>query len=113
MGGRASLRAKFDREVQIALGSARCDNGQIEIDNFAAELALRGVAIGRRHYLFSGADAGGEGAAAIYAVTGTANLNGVDPEAYLLYVLAHIADHPLNRFEEFLPSHYAGQPVPG
>ena len=80
-----------------------CDDGAIEIDNSAAERALRGVAIGRRNYLFAGADSGGERAAAIYSLIGTAKLNGVDPEAWLRHVLTHIADHPVNRVDEFLP----------
>jgi transposase len=80
-----------------------CDDGVIEIDNSAAERALRGVALGRRNYLFAGADSGGERAAAIYSLIGTAKLNGVDPEAWLRYVLTHIADHPVNRVDEFLP----------
>jgi transposase len=86
-----------------------CDDGAIEIDNSAAERALRGVAIGRRNYLFAGADSGGERAAAIYSLIGTAKLNGVDPEAWLRHVLANIADHPVNRVDEFLPWHCAGQ----
>lgn len=89
-----------------------CDDGLIEIDNSAAERALRGVAIGRRNYLFAGADTGGERAAAIYSLIGTAKLNGVDPEAWLRHVLAHIADHPVNRVDEFLPWHCAGQLAP-
>jgi len=80
-----------------------CDDGTIEIDNSAAERALRGIAIGRRNYLFAGADSGGERAAAIYSLIGTAKLNGVDPEAWLRYVLTHIADHPVNRIDELLP----------
>src|SRR5471030_184385 len=79
-----------------------CDDGAIEIDNSAAERALRGVAIGRRNYLFAGADSGGERAAAIYSLIGTAKLNGVDPEAWLRHVLTHIADHPVNRVDDFL-----------
>ena len=80
-----------------------CDDGTVEIDNSAAERALRGVAIGRRNYLFAGSDKGGERAAAMYSLIGTAKLNGVDPEAWLRYVLTHVADHPVNRIEEFLP----------
>jgi transposase len=80
-----------------------CDDGSVEIDNSAAERALRGIAIGRRNYLFAGADSGGERAAAIYSLIGTAKLNGVDPEAWLRYVLTHIADHPVNRVDELLP----------
>ena len=80
-----------------------CDGGVIEIDNSAAERALRGIAIGRRNYLFAGADSGGERAAAIYSLIGTAKLNGVDPEAWLRHVLTRIADHPVNRVDELLP----------
>lgn len=54
-----------------------CDDGTIEIDNSAAERALHGVTIGRRNYLFAGADSGGERAAAIYSLIGTAKLNSV------------------------------------
>ena len=77
-----------------------------------ASRALRGVAIGSRNYLFAGADTGGERAAAIYSLIGTAKLNGVDPEAWLRHVLAHIADHPVNHVDEFLPWYYAAQLVP-
>jgi transposase len=61
------------------------------------------VAIGRRNYLLAGANSGGERAAAIYSLVGTAKLNGVDPEAYLRYVLARIAEHAINRIDELAP----------
>ena len=54
-------------------------------------------------YLFAGSDAGGERAAAIYSLLGTAKLNGLDPELYLRHVLERIADHPVNRLQELLP----------
>ncbi|HKV23052.1 MAG TPA: IS66 family transposase [Candidatus Acidoferrum sp.] len=79
------------------------DDGRIEIDNNAAERALRAVALGRKNYLFAGSDCGGERAAAIYSLTGTAKLNDLDPEAYLREVLSRIADHPINRIDELLP----------
>ena len=79
------------------------DDGRIEIDNNAAERALRAVALGRKNYLFAGADAGGERAAAIYSLVGTAKLNGLDPESYLRQVLTQIAEHPVNRIDELLP----------
>jgi transposase len=78
-------------------------DGRIEIDNNAAERAIRGVALGRKNYLFAGSDAGGERAATIYSLIETAKLNGLDPEAYLHDVLARIADHKINRIGELLP----------
>jgi transposase len=79
------------------------DDGRVEMDNNAAERALRTVAIGRKNYLFAGSDAGGERAAAIYSLLGSAKLNGIDPEAYMTEVLRRIADHPIRRIEELLP----------
>jgi transposase len=79
------------------------DDGRIEIDNNAAERALRAVALGRKNYLFAGADSGGERAAAIYSLIGTAKLNDLDPHAYLRFVLERIAQHPINRVHELLP----------
>jgi hypothetical protein len=79
------------------------DDGRVEIDNNAAERALRAVALGRKNYLFAGADCGGERAAAIYSLIGTAKLNDIDPENYLRHVLTRIAEHPINRIEELLP----------
>jgi transposase len=79
------------------------NDGRLEIDNNAAERALRAVALGRKNYLFAGSNVGGERAAAIYSLIGSAKLNGLDPEAYLSHVLARIADHPINSIEELLP----------
>ena len=80
-----------------------CDDGLLEIDNNSAERALRVVALGRKNYLFAGSDSGGERAAVIYSLLGSAKLNGIDPEAYLMMVLRRIADHPINRIGELLP----------
>ncbi len=61
------------------------------------------MVLGRKNWLFAGSDDGGERAAAIYSLLGTAKLNELDPEGYLRYVLERIADHPINRIEELLP----------
>lgn len=79
------------------------DDGTLEIDNNAAERALRAVALGRKNYLFAGSDCGGERAAAIYSLIGSAKLNGLDPEKYLRHVLERIAEYPINRIEQLLP----------
>ena len=80
-----------------------CGDGRIEIDNNAAERALRCVSLGRKNFLFAGSDAGGERAAAIYSLLGSAKLNGHNPEAFIRAVLERIADHPINRIYELLP----------
>ncbi len=92
----------------IALTRYR-DDGRLEVDNNAAERALRAVALGRKNWLFAGSDEGGERAAAIYTLIGTAKLNGLNPEAYLRHVLAHIQDQPINKIEELLPWNLAAQ----
>jgi len=79
------------------------EDGRIEIDNNAAERALRGVALGRKNYLFLGSDAGGERAASLYSLLGTARLNDINPETYLRQVLTAIADYPVTRVAELLP----------
>jgi transposase len=89
-----------------------CDDGRIEIDNNAAERALRAVALGRKNFLFAGSDAGGDRAAAFYSLIGSAKLNGLDPEAYLRDVITRIAEHPINRVDELLPWNLALAPAP-
>jgi transposase len=104
------LSRKSETAAAISYALARwpallryCADGRLEIDNNAAERALRAVVLGRKNYLFAGSDSGGERAAAIYSLIGSAQLNGMDPEAYLREVLARIADHPIRRIAELLP----------
>src|ERR1022692_3778045 len=103
-----SRKSDTTAAIRYALGlwpalTRYCDDGRLEIDNNAAERALRVVALGRKNYLFAGSDPGGERAASIYSLIGSAKLNGLDPEAYLREVLTRIADHPVNRIADLLP----------
>jgi len=79
------------------------DDAKICLTNNAAERALRGIALGRRNWLFAGSDRGAERAAAIYTLIATAKLNDIDPQAWLEDALRRIADHPASRLAELLP----------
>jgi transposase len=83
------------------------DDGRICLSNNAAERALRGIALGRKAWLFAGSDRGGERAARMYSLIVTAKLNDVDPQAWLADVLARIAGHPASRLDELLPWNWA------
>jgi transposase len=79
------------------------DDGRVCLSNNAAERGLRGIALGRKSWLFAGSDRGGIRAAAMYSLVITAKLNDIDPQAWLADVLARIAGHPASRLEELLP----------
>src|ERR1700676_1335577 len=79
------------------------EDGRICLSNNAAERALRGIALGRKSWLFAGSDRGGQRAAAMYSIIVTAKMNDVDPQAWLADVLSRIAEHPANRIDELLP----------
>ena len=81
-------------------------DGRLEIDNNAAERALRGIAVGHKNWLFAGSDRGGQRAVTIYSLIETAKLNGVDPEAWLTDTISRIADHPARRIDDLLPWNY-------
>jgi transposase len=103
-----SQKSDTTAAVKYALGrwealTRYAEEGGLEIDNNAAERALRAVALGRKNYLFAGSDRGGERAAILYSLIGSAKLNDLDPEKYLREVLSRIAEHPINRIEDLLP----------
>jgi transposase len=111
--GRISGKTELAAAIRYAL--SRWDaltlvlrDGRACLDNNAAERAMRPMTLGRKNWLFAGADAGGERAAAIYSLTETAKLNMFDPEHYLRLVLQRIADHPVNRVHELLPWNLPG-----
>ena len=83
------------------------DDGRVAIDNNAAERALRPIGIGRKNWLFAGADTGAETLARAMTIIETAKLNGLNPQAYLADVLERINDHKINRLDELLPWNWA------
>jgi transposase len=109
-----AARSKLSRHADVAKAmdymlkrwatfSRFLSDGRVCLTNNAAERALRGVALGRKSWLFAGSDRGGERAAAMYSLIVTAKLNDADPRAWLADVLKRIADHPASRLHELLP----------
>jgi len=107
-------RAKLSRHADVAGAmdymlkrwdafTAFLRDGRICLTNNAAERALRGIALGRKSWLFAGSDRGGQRAAVLYSLIVTAKMNDIDPQAWLADVLARIADHPVQRIDELLP----------
>jgi hypothetical protein len=109
-----TTRAKLSRHADVAKAmdymlkrwesfSRFLNDGRICLSNNAAERALRGIALGRKAWLFAGSDRGGERAAAMYSLIVTARLNNVDPRAWLADILRRIGDHPASKLHELLP----------
>jgi transposase len=115
---RLQLSAKSTLAVAITYALKRwgaltryIDDGRLEIDNLIAERAIRGVAIGRRNWLFAGSKAGGDRAAAIYSIIETCKINGVEPLAYITDVMQKIAsDWPNSRIDELMPWKWSKPP---
>jgi transposase len=104
ISGKSPLAAAIRYAVtRIKRLRAYLDHGFLEIDNSAAERAMRSVALGRKNFLFMGSERGGRSAATAYTLIETAKLNRVDPQAWLSDVLGRIADHKINRIDELLP----------
>jgi transposase len=101
-GGDLAVAIRYALTRFTAL-SRYLDDGTLEIDNNIAERAIRGLAVGRKNWLFAGSDTGGQRAAAIYSLIETAKLNAINPEAWLADILPRIDDHPNKRLAELLP----------
>ncbi|MBY3544964.1 IS66 family transposase [Rhizobium laguerreae] len=102
--GKSDLATAF--RYGLSRWSSLClflDDGRVAIDNNAAERALRPIGVGRRNWLFAGADTGAETLARAMTIIETAKMNGLDPQAYLADVLDRIHDHKINRLDELLP----------
>ena len=113
-----AARGKLSRHADVAKAmdymlkrwasfTAFLGDGRICLTNNAAERALRGIALGRKAWLFAGSDQGGERAAAMYSLIITCKLNDVDPRAWLADVLARIHDHPVTKLDQLLPWNWA------
>jgi hypothetical protein len=115
LSGKLQLAEAFRYTIKRREALTRfVSDGRLEADNNVAENAMRGIALGRKNYLFAGSDAGGERAAAIYTLVQTAKLKGLNPETYLRDILARIADgHTINRIDELLPWRMKPMPAPG
>lgn len=85
------------------------EDGRVCLSNNAAERALRGIALGRKSWLFAGSDRGGQRAAAMYSLIVTAKLNDIDPQAWLADVLDRLAAHPASRLDDLLPWNWQPQ----
>lgn len=105
-----SKHAKVAKAIDYLLSSNHwpsftrfLDDGRVCLSNNAAERSLRGVALGRKAWLFAGSERGGQRAAAIYTLIDTAKLNDIDPQTWLADAIARIADTPVSRLHELLP----------
>lgn len=109
-----SGKSPLAQAIRYALGripKARhyLENGHLELDNNTAERAVKPVAIGRKNWMFAGSRGGGKAMAIAFTLIETAKLNNVDPQAWLTWVLAKIADHKITRLDELLPWRYAAK----
>ena len=109
-----SGKSPLAQAIRYALGrmpKARpyLKNGHLELDNNTAERAVKPVAIGRKNWMFAGSEGGGKAMAIAFTLIKTAKLNNVDPQAWLTWVIAQIADHKITRLDELLPWRYAAQ----
>ena len=114
----ALIPGKSDLAKAFRYGLSRKDafnlflsDGRVAIDNNPAERALRPIGIGRKNWLFAGADTGAETLARAMTIIETAKMNGLDPQAYLADILARINDHKINRLDDLLPWNWSSLPA--
>ena len=107
-----AINYMFEKHGRWQAFTAFLDDGRICLTNNAAERALRGVALGRKSWLFAGSERGGERAAAMYTLIVTAKMNDIDPQAWLADVLARLPDLPVSRVHELLPWNWKALSLP-
>ena len=106
-----AINYMFEKDDRWRAFTAFLDDGRICLTNNAAERALRGVALGRKSWLFAGSERGGQRAAAMYTLIVTAKMNDIDPQAWLADVLARLPDMPVSRIHELLPWNWKPRPL--
>jgi len=109
-----SGKSTLAEAIRYALGRmpkarAYLENGQLELDNNICERSIRPVTLGRKNYLFMGSKGGGDAAAIAYTLVETCRMNNVDPEAWLRWVLARVADHKMTRLDDLMPWNWAAE----
>jgi hypothetical protein len=98
-----AINYMFEKEGRWEAFTRFLDDGRLCLSNNAAERALRGIALGRKAWLFAGSQRGGERAAFMYSLIVTAKMNDIDPQAWLADVLARMPNLPVSRLPELLP----------
>jgi len=98
-----AIKYMIEKEGRWDAFTAFLDDGRICLTNNAAERALRGVALGRKSWLFAGSERGGDRAAFMYTLIVTAKMNDIDPQAWLADVLKRLPDMPVSRVHDLLP----------
>ena len=106
-------KSNLGKAIQYALNLREpleryVDDGRLAIDNNGCERSLRGIAIGRRNWLFTGSEAGGHAAAAMFSLIGSAKLNDVEPFAYLRDIFTRMPATPISQIDQFLPDRWTG-----
>ena len=86
-----------------------CEDGDLEIDNNGAERSLRGIAVGRKNWMFYGSDQGGQTAAILTSFVSTCKRHRIDPYAYLRDIFERISAHPMKHLEELLPDRWKAE----
>lgn len=106
-----AINYTFEKDSRWRAFTAFLDDGRICLTNNAAERALRGVALGRKSWLFAGSERGGQRAAAMYTLIVTARMNDIDSQTWLADVLARLSDMPVSRIHELLPWNWKSRPL--
>lgn len=101
-------KSVLGRAIQYSLNRWKAlvryvEDGRINIDNNPVENAIRGIALGRKNYLFCGSEGGGHRAALMYSLIESAKINHINPGAYLLDVLTKLPTSKRDDLDALMP----------